>query len=129
MRASAARTATVCLPPLPRATLDKTSIFGFKKGQAGVEQIAVGHDDDVEPIGELVATENLSYQSFSAVSLDRTTQFLRRRDAQPSDPAIVGQQERRAVATAQPRPALVDALELGATPNTFSGAKSQATRY
>ena len=55
------------------ATLDETSVFGFKNGQGGVEQVAVGDDDDVEPRGDLVATENLSYQSFGAVSPNGAT--------------------------------------------------------
>ena len=48
---------------------EEVAIVGFKDGQAGVEQLALRDDDDVEPGRDLVATENLSYQSFSAISL------------------------------------------------------------
>ena len=51
------------------------AVIGFKGGQAGVEQLALGHDDDVEARRDLVATENLSNQSFSSISLDRAAQL------------------------------------------------------
>ena len=123
------RTAVVSLSPLTGATLDETSVFGFKNGQGGVEQVAVGDNDDVEPRGDLVATENLSYQSFGAITSHRATQFLRRRDAQPSDPLLVAEDERGAVAAPKPNAPLVHALELGAPPDAFSWAEPQATRY
>ena len=117
------------LSPLTGATLDETSVFSFKNGQAGVEQVAVGNDDDVEPRSDLVATENLSYQSFGAISSHGATQFLRRRDAQPSYALLVGEDERGAVAAPKPNAPLVHALELGAPPDAFSWAELQATRY
>ena len=42
-------------------TFDEGSVIGFKDGQAGVEQFALGDDDDVKALRNLVATENLSY--------------------------------------------------------------------
>jgi hypothetical protein len=113
----------VSLSPLTGATLDETSVFSFKKGQGGVEQVAVGDDDDVEPRGDLVATENLSYQSFGAISTHSAAQLLRRRDAQPATPLLVAEDERRAVAAPKPNAPLVHALELGAPPDVFMRAE------
>jgi len=53
----------------------------------------VRDDDDVEPWRDLVATENLSYQSFGAVSPNRAAQFLRRRDAQ-APYGLLGRQDK-----------------------------------
>ena len=66
------------------------AVFGFKGGQAGVEQLSLGHDDDVEPRRDLVTTENLSNQSFSTISLDRAAQLLRGGDAQAADRSSFG---------------------------------------
>ena len=107
------------LAPLTHATLDEASVFCFKDGQAGVEQVAVGDDDDVEPGSDLVATENLSYQSFGSVSPDRAAKLFRRRDTQTPDPTIVCENERRAVSPAKPNAALVHALELDAAADPF----------
>jgi hypothetical protein len=119
------RTATVGLAPLPlsHATLDETSVFGFKDGQAGAEQVAVGHNDDIEARGDLVASENLTYQSFGAISVNRATKLLGRRDAEAPDPGIGGEDERRAVAAADPKAALVHALEVGATADPLGSAQ------
>jgi hypothetical protein len=57
-------------------------------------------------------SENLSYQSFSAISLHRAAKLLRGRYAQPAYRRPVGLHEQRAVSTVDPRPGLVDLLEL-----------------
>jgi hypothetical protein len=64
--------------------MEDLSEFDFKGSQAGVEQIPFRDDDDVEPRGGLGATENLSYQSFSFISLNRATQFTGRGNPQAS---------------------------------------------
>ena len=74
---------------MAETTLEEGSVIGFKGGQAGVEQIAFGDDHDVEPIRDLVTTENLSNQSFSSISINGATEFPRRRNPQPSDPELV----------------------------------------
>ncbi len=38
-------------------TIQEFPVFGFKGGQAGVEQIAPGDDHDVEPGRDFVPTE------------------------------------------------------------------------
>ena len=76
--------------------VEGVAVIGFKGGQAGVEQLPLRHDDDVEAGRDLVATENLSNQSFSSISLDRAAQFLRGGDPQPADWQRVRQDEQRA---------------------------------
>ena len=56
---------------------EKVSVIGFKGAQAGIEQLALGDDDDVETRGDFVATENLSNQTFTSISLDGAAQFFR----------------------------------------------------
>ena len=58
-------------------------------------------------------TENLSYQSFSAISLDRATKSFCRRDAKSSHPRLVGPNEQCAVATVDSRAILVNLLKIG----------------
>ena len=100
MRASAAR------------TLQEFSIFGFKNSQAGVEQLAFRHHDDVVARSDLVQTENLSYQPFRAISLNRSAQLLRRRDPEPTYRAFYRQHEHRAVASMNLDASFVDLLEV-----------------
>jgi len=83
----------------------------------------VGNDDDVEPRRDLVTTENLSYQSFGAISLNRAAQFLRRRDTQASDRPLVREDKRRGVAAANPHAPVVHALEFGAPSDSLGRAK------
>ncbi len=61
MSVSAARTGPERSSPLAGTPFEQGSVIGFKNGQAGVEQLAPGDDDDVESRSDLVATENLSY--------------------------------------------------------------------
>ena len=95
------------------------AIVGFKDSQAGVEHLALRHDDDVKTRCDVVTTENLSYQSFSSVSLNGSAKLFRRRDAQTSDRAVVGQDEHGRVAPVDPGAALIDFLKLGAAANAF----------
>src|SRR5437762_8278590 len=73
---SATRTARRWSVRTGKATFEESLVIGFKNVQAGVEQLALGDDDDVESPGDLVATENLSNQSFSSVSLHGAAQLL-----------------------------------------------------
>src|SRR5437870_6952028 len=95
------------------------AIVGFKDGQAGVEHLALGYDDDIKPGRDVVPTENLSYQSFSSVSLNGSAELFRRRDAQTSDRTVVGQDEHGRVAPMNPGAAFIDFLKLGAAADAF----------
>jgi hypothetical protein len=118
MPASAART--------PKFARDDGSVFGFKERQAGVEQIAGGDDDHVESRSDLVATENLSNQSFSSISFHRTAELAGGGDAQPSHFQLVGEKEDRAVTAADPVATLVNLLKISAAANTLGSAERQS---
>ena len=64
-------------------------------------------------------TENLSNQSFSSVSLNGSAELFRRRDAQTSDRAVVGQDEHGCEAPVDPDAAFIDFLKLGAAADAF----------
>ena len=70
----------------PKGAVESVTELGFKGSQAGVQQLAFRHDDDVEARGEFVATENLSNQSFGSISVNRSAELLRRGNPQPADP-------------------------------------------
>ena len=80
-------------------------------------------DDDVEPWRDLVATENLSYQSFGSISTDRPAKLLRRRNSQPADAELVGPEEHGAVAAVDPNSLLVNSPELRVLADPFGRPK------
>lgn len=120
---SASNTRTDTSSPLVDATCDECSVIVFKGCQAGVEQFAFGNDDDVKARRDLVPTENLSYQAFSAVSLHRSAQLLRRRDSKPPNAPVVGKHEYGGVAAVNSHAALVNLLELRTAANVLGGTK------
>jgi hypothetical protein len=54
---------------------DAVAVIVFKGSQACVEQLSLRDYDDVEARRDLVATEDLSNQSFSSISLDRSPEL------------------------------------------------------
>lgn len=102
----------------------ESSVIGFKGTQGGVEEVALGDDDDVKSIRDLVPTENLSNQTFRSISLDGAAQFLRGGDSQPAD-AAVRQEEHRAIPAVNSKPTVVNLLELRAAANVFGWPESQ----
>lgn len=106
------------------SAFEEGSVVSFKNRQAGVEQLALGDDDNVEPFGDLVTTENLSYQTFSAIPHNRAAQFLCRRDAQPPGVQVVGQHEHRAVPAMQASALFVNTLKIGAATNPLVALKA-----
>ena len=98
---------------------DKGSVIVFKGCQAGVEQFAFGDDDDVKAMGDLVATENLSYQSFSPVSYNSSAELFRSCDAKASHRTLVGKDEYGCEAPVDACAPLVDFLKLGAAPDVL----------
>jgi hypothetical protein len=95
------------------------AIVGFKRGQRGVEQFPFRDDDDVVARGDVVSTENLTDQTFSQVSLNGAAELFRGRDPQPSDRALVGEDEYRGEAPVDAGAVLVHVLELGAAADVF----------
>ena len=105
-------------------SFDGLYVFGFKGTQAGVKQLPLRHDDYVEAWRDLVATENLSNQSFSSVPTNGSPQLLCGGDAQPRNTRFIGQDEHRAVAAMNSDAPFVDLLELSAPADPFGSAKS-----
>jgi hypothetical protein len=95
-----------------QAAGDKVSVIGFKRVQAGVEQIALRDDDHVEPWRDFVTTKNLSNQSFSSISPDGVAKLAGRGDAEPADAELVGEQKHRGVAAMDLDAAAVHLLKL-----------------
>jgi hypothetical protein len=112
-----------CSTPLAEATLDDGAVISFKDTQTGANQFVFGDHNDVESLGDLVSTENLSNQSFSFVSLNGSAEFSRGRDPQPARKLGVRQEEHCAIPAAHSEAAVVDPLEFSATANSFVGAK------
>jgi len=108
-----------------KAAFEEGSVIGFKGAQAGVEQVALGNDDDVEPRGDFVATKNLSNQSFSSISLNGSAKLPGGRNAQASYPLVVSQDEDRAVPAVDAGAPFVHLLKFGTTANPFGRPESQ----
>ena len=111
---------------MAETAFEGAAIIGFKSSQGGVKQIAFGHDDHVEARRNLIVSENLSYQSFSTIPLDRATELFRGGYSQPSDIELVGQDEERAVAAMDAGTVLVGLLKIGAKPDPLIGTKSHS---
>jgi|ERR687888_132393 hypothetical protein len=110
------------------ATFEEASVIRFKDCQAGVEQLALGNDDDIEALRDRVTTENLSNQAFCSVSHYCPAQLPCRRDAQTRDALVVGQDEHRAEAASDSRPAVVYLLIFDATSDPMFSTKSHRFR-
>jgi hypothetical protein len=95
------------------------AVISFKDGQGGVEQLAFGDDDDVEPRRDVVPTKNLSNQSFSSVSLNSSAELFRSCDAQTPYRALVGEDEHRCEPPMDAGAAFIDCLKLGAAPDAL----------
>jgi hypothetical protein len=108
---------------LTEGAFDRGLVIAFKGAQAGVEQVALGDDDDVEPVGDLVTTKNLSYQSFSSITLNGAAKLSGGRDPQPAMASLVPQDEHSVEATMDLRPALVHLLKIGPAANSLVGSK------
>src|SRR6185436_7430819 len=123
LRSLSARRTPTGRSPATETSFEQGSVIGFKGAQAGVEQVTLRDDDDVEPRGDLIATEDLSNQSFRSVSLDGPPEFPGGRDPQTSHLAGVGQDEYGAVAAMDLDAPFVHILELGATANALVRAE------
>ena len=102
-----------------KTALNGLAIVSFKNGQRGVEQLALGDDDDVEALRDLIPTENISNQSFSTVSLNGSAELLRSGDAQTPHRALVGKDEHRREPPVDAGAAFIDFLKLGAAPDAL----------
>ena len=124
MQCSARR---MCVPTLARlagSAFQNGAVIGFEGEQRRTEQLATRHHHDVESCRKSSAPENLSYQSFSSVSLDGAAQLLRRGDPQPTRRLVVGENEQRAEAAANAGAPLVDVLKFSMTADPLTTPKT-----
>jgi len=105
------------LSPVAESASEDGAVIGFKGSQAGFEELATRHDDDVEACRDGVMPENFPYQTFGAISLDGAAELFRRRDPEAAPGLVVGQGEDRAEPTMEPRAVLVHLLEFTAPAN------------
>ena len=124
MAARARRTGCDGRGRFSETAFDERSVLSFKSSEAGFEKIALGYNDDVESKCDFVPPENLSYQAFSSVSLDRATQFLCRRDPQPTHRLPVFQQKHGEISTVDFGAAVVNLLEFGAPTDMLGAPKA-----
>jgi hypothetical protein len=108
------------------ASFDQVSVISFKGTQAGLKELALWDDDDVESVGDLVSTKDLSNQSFSSISLHCAADLPGRRNPEPSHAAFVGQKKDRDVAAVDSNAPLVDLLEFSAAADVFGWTESQS---
>ena len=109
---------------LAETSFDEVAVVSFKGAQAGLEKFSLRDDDDVEPLGDLVSTKNLSNQSFSSVPLNRAANLPGCGDPEPSYTALVGQEKDRAVAAVDANAPRVHLLELRALADVFGWTES-----
>jgi hypothetical protein len=95
-------------------SLEGRLVIRLKGRQSRFKQPGPGHHDDVEAWRNLAATEDLSYQSLSAISLDGSPQLLRGGDSEASDRLLVGEDEQCAVTTLNLLAPLVHSLKFDA---------------
>ena len=124
MAAKASRTGRDGRGRFSEPAFDERSVLSFKSDEAGLQEIALGDDDDVESRRDLAPPKNLSYQAFSSVSLHRAAQFLCGRDPEPSQPLLIGKQEHGEESTVNLGAAVVNLLEFGAPTDMFSAPKA-----
>jgi hypothetical protein len=108
---------------LSEGAFKRGSVIAFKGGQAGVEQLALRDYNHVEPVGDLVTTKNLSYQSFSSIALNGAAKFSGGCDAQSVMASLVPQDEHGEEAAVDLRPTLIHRLEFGSATNSLVRTK------
>ena len=125
--ATAIRTLRVCTSGRPcsatKALLDAASIFGFKSSQAGIEQLALRHDDHVEAGSDLVATENLSNQSFGPVPRNGAPELFGGGNTKSANGKRVRQHEQSAELPVNPGAPIVNLLKFRASAKVFVSPK------
>ncbi len=111
-------------PRLAEPTFDEGAVISFKDTQTGVDQLAFRDDHHVESPRQFVSTKDLSNQSLSFVSLNRSTQLSGRRNPQSTHGLVIRQEEHGAIPAAHLEAAIIDPLKFSSAPNSFVGTKA-----
>jgi len=122
---SAPRTSILRSDCLEDSTSDGGAEFGFNGGQTRREQLAPGHDDNIEAWRDVIASENLSYQTLSTISNNGAAQSFRRRNTEAADRRPVRLRKQRVVAARDAGAMLVDVLKLGVPADPLVRAEIQ----
>ena len=77
------RTASLSARRPSGATFEGGAVIGFEHGEADLEELALWDNDDVEAWRDVIVTEDLSYQTFSAISVNRTAELFRGGNPEP----------------------------------------------
>ena len=107
------------------STSDGGAEFCFKGGQTRREQLAPWHDDDIEAWRDVIASENLSYQTLSAISNYGAAEPFRRSYAEPADRRPIRLRKQRVVAARDAGAMLVDVLKIGVPTDPLVRAEFQ----
>lgn len=121
----AARTCMEDSAGLENSAGDGRAVFCFKGCQARIEQLAAGHNHDVEARRDVISTENLSNQTLSTISDDRSAQPLRRGNTKATEGESIRLCEQRVVAARNSAAMLVDVLEIGVSADPLARAELQ----
>ena len=125
MVSRAARTGTEGSLRLEEPAADERSIVVFKDSQARAEQFATGHDDDIEAWRDVISTKNLSNQTLSTISYDRSAEPLCRGNPEPAGLEPIRLREQRVIAARNPGAMLVDVLKVGVSADPLALAELQ----
>jgi hypothetical protein len=106
-------------PSAAEISFDVVTVFALNGSQTGVEEFALGDHHHVKPRRNLMTTESLSNETFSSISLDGSTNPLRRRNPKPADWCPVGQYEQGRQAAMNPDATFIHPLELRAPADVF----------
>jgi hypothetical protein len=106
-----------------------SKIFGFDPDEWSIEQFSAGHDDDVYAVGNLVATEELTRDTFDPVALDGLADLSRSRHTKPGVLAAIGHQEDREQRTPQLPSSLVGSLEVGSLSNSLDAGQTLTVEH
>ena len=105
---------------------EAVAVINFKDTQASIEEFTRGDHHHIVTLRDLVQSERLSNQSFSSISLNCAADLPGRRDPEPPDAPIVGQEEHRAVAAMKSNAPLVNLLEFRTLADVLGWTESQS---
>ena len=108
-----------------RASCEGVAKIGFEGGVSGIEQFPARDDNDVERGPRVVnLTENLSNQSFSAISLNRIPELPRCHDAKPRRAGRAGRDDERQKTCVHPESRVENPLKLHPATEPLVGAEA-----
>ena len=104
---------------------DVCTVFTLKGSQAGIQQLALRNNDEIEAGHDLMTTEHLTNEAFCSVAINRSPESLARGNSQSPDRELVFQNEHDGEAAVDLRPALVHSLEFRVPANVFVSPKAR----